>query len=64
MSVVTTELCLSVDKLRKNKKQTTKKTVAGKRLCLCTDVNVYVVYNVSHVETERTYTPAQLQTLV
>ena len=52
----TTELCLSVDKLKKKKKQTKVKTAAGKRLCQCTDVNVYVVYNLSHVKTERTYT--------
>ena len=60
----TTELCLSVDKLKKKTKQTTGKTAAGKILCKCTDVNVYVVHNLSHVEAERTYTPAQLQTLV
>ena len=53
---------LSVVKLKK--KKTTKKTAARKRLCLCTDVNVQVVYNLSHVKTERTHTPAQLQTLV
>ena len=52
-----------MDKLKK-KKQTTGNTAAGKRLCKCTDVNVYVVYNLSHVISERTYTPAQLQTLV
>ena len=62
MSYCTTELYLSVDKLKK--KQTTGKTAAGQRRCQCTDVNVYVMYNLSHVETERTYTPAQLQTLI
>ena len=51
MSVV--QLYLSVDKLKK--KQTTGKTAARKRRCWCTDVNVYVVYNLSHVKTERTY---------
>ena len=58
----TTELYLSVDKLKK-KKQTTRKTAAGKKRCQCTDVNVYLMYNQSHVKTERTYTPAQLPTL-
>ena len=62
MSYCTTELYLSVDNLKK--KQTTRKTEAGRGRCQCTDVNVYVMYNLSHVETERTYTPAQLQTLV
>ena len=42
--------CISVDKLKK-KKKTIRKTAAGKRRCLCTDVNVYVVYNLSHVKT-------------
>ena len=51
----TTELCLSVDKLKK-KKQTTRKTAAWKRLRQCTDVNVYVVYILSRVKTGRTYT--------
>ena len=54
MSIVQAELYLSVDKLKK-KKQTTRKTAARKRRCLCTDVNVYVMYNLSHVKTERTY---------
>ena len=40
-----------MDKLRKKK---TKKIAAGKSLCWCTDVNVYVVYNLSHAKTERT----------
>ena len=44
-------------------KQITRKTEAGKRLCKCTDVHVYVVYNLPHVKTERTFTPVQLQTL-
>ena len=33
------------------------KTAAGKRRCCCTDVNVYVMYNLSHIKTERTYKP-------
>ena len=41
-----------MDKLKKKK---TRKTAARKRLCKCTDVNVYVVYNLSHVKTDRTY---------
>ena len=38
------------------KRKKTGKTAAGKRLCQCTDVTVYVVYNLSHDNTERTYT--------
>ena len=53
----TTELCLSVDKLKKKKKQTTGKTAARKRLCWCTDVTVYVLYNLSHVKTEQNLQP-------
>ena len=45
----------------KEKKQTTGNTAAGKMVYRC---QVHVVYNLTHVETERTYTPAQLQTLV
>ena len=45
-----------MDKLKK-KKETTGKTATGKRWCLYSDVNVHVMYNLSHVETERTYTP-------
>ena len=48
-----------MDKLRKKRK-----TAAGKRLCKCRDVNVYVVNNMLHVKTGRTCTPAQLQALV
>ena len=40
----TTGLCLSVDKLTKEKKET------GKERCLCTEVNVYVVYILSNVK--------------
>ena len=43
-----------------NGKEGTGKTAARKRLCWCADVGVYVVYNLSHVKTERTHTPAQL----
>ena len=47
----TTELCLSVDKLKEEEKTTT-----GKERCPCTEVNVYVVCNLSTVKTENTYT--------
>ena len=47
----TTELCLSVDKLKKKRKKKT-----GEERCQFTDVNVYVVYILSTVETENTYT--------
>ena len=60
-SVQLTSVCLSVNKLKK-KKQTTAKTAAGKRRCQCTDVNVHVLYNLSHVTTERTYTIGDLAT--
>ena len=53
----TSELYLSVDKLKK--KTTTGKTAAGKRRCQCTDVNVYVMYNLSHVKTEGIYNNLQ-----
>ena len=46
----TTELCLSVDKLQGEEKTT------EKELRQCTEVNVYVVYILSTVKTENTYT--------
>ena len=52
----TTELCLSVEKLKEEKK-------TGKERCLCAEVNVYVVYILSTVKTENTYTPARLEAL-
>ena len=44
----TTDLCLSVDKLKKEKKET------GWERCLCTEVNVYVLYILSTVKTDNT----------
>ena len=50
----TTELCLPVDNLKKKNKQQGRQR-QGRGRCECTDVNVYVMYNLSHVKTERTY---------
>ena len=52
----TTELCLSVDKLKKEK-------TTGKERYYCTEVNVYVVYIMSTVEAENTHTLARLKAL-
>ena len=52
----TTELYLSVDKLKKKNEQQGRQRQGRD--------GVSVMYNLSHVKTERTYTPAQLQTLV
>ena len=49
----TTELSLFVDKL--------KKKTTGKERCQCTEVNV--LYILSTVKTENTYTPARLEAL-
>ena len=50
----TTELCLSVDKLKEE-------TTTGKERCQCPEVNVKAVYILSTVQTENTYTPARLE---
>ena len=50
----TTDLCLSVDKL---------KTEKTKEQCQCTEVIVYVRYILSTVKTESTHTPARLDAL-
>ena len=39
---------MSVCGQAEEEKQTTRKTAARKRLCLCTDVNVHVEYTLSH----------------
>ena len=54
----TTELCLSVDNL----KEEGKKNIEGTMLVY--RGNVYVVYILSTVKTENTYTPAGLEALV
>ena len=51
----TTELCLSVDKLNEEK------TTTRKERCKGTEVNVCVVYFLSTVQSENTYTPARLE---
>ena len=51
-----TELCLSVDKLTKEK-------TTGKERCQWTEVNVHVMYILSTVKTENTHTPAPLEAL-
>ena len=53
----TTDLCLSVDKMKKEKKTT------GKERCWCTEVNVCVMYILSAVETKNTCTPVRLEAL-
>ena len=40
-----------------------RQTTTGKEQCLCTEVNVYVVYILSTVKTENTYTLARLDAL-
>ena len=49
----TTNLCVTVNKLKKEKK----------KKCKCTDVSLHVVHILSIVETENTYTPARLEVL-
>ena len=58
----TTELYLSVDNLKKKNKQQGRQR-QGRDGVSGTDVNVYVMYNLSHVKTERTYTigPVKIQ---
>ena len=46
---------MCVDELRKKKKQQ-RRQQQGRDCGQCTDVYVYVVKNLTHVETERTYT--------
>ena len=54
-----TELCLSVDKLKKKKKKNKEGTMK------CTEVNVYVVYILSTVKPENTHkAPRKIQQLV